>query len=105
MLAGIARTRQTTVRTATTLTIGQLGEVRGRSTTTSDGAGIAGVTLVLQRRAVGASTFRATDITAVTRPLGRFDVSFVPRAGVEYRVALLGQPGLGGSAARLPAAS
>lgn len=96
---------QTTVRAATTLTIGQPGEVRGRSTTTSNGLGIGGATVVLQRRAVGASTFRSTDITAVTRPLGRFDLSFVPRAGVEYRVALVGQPGLGGSAALLTPAS
>jgi hypothetical protein len=92
---------QTSVRASTSVTVGLASDVHGRSITTSDGSGVGGVTLVLQRRAAGASAFRTTDITTVTRPLGRFDLSFVPRPGVEYRVALVGQPGLGGSAAPL----
>ncbi|MEO8106111.1 MAG: fibronectin type III domain-containing protein [Actinomycetes bacterium] len=89
---------QTWVRAATSITPRTISEVRGRSISPSDAVGIGGVTVTLQRRAVGGAKFRSTDVTAVTRPLGRFTLSFVPRRGVDYRVALVGQVGLGGSA-------
>ena len=67
---------RTTVRASTALSVGQSSEVRGRSVTETHGTGLGGITLVLQRRSPGALFFRATDMTTVTGPEGRFRIEF-----------------------------
>ena len=84
---------------------GQAVTVRGRTLTTFADRGLVGRTVVLQRKRADARGFRTLDPSAVTTAHGRFAISYLPRAGISYRVALLGESGLGGSAAPLLVAS
>jgi hypothetical protein len=70
--------------------------IQGRAIATFDGTGIAGTTLTLQRRR--ASGFRSVGVEAFTGSRGRFTMEFIPRRNADYRLALVHQAGLGGSA-------
>ena len=81
------------------LTSDQSVTVTGAVTKTRFGRPAAGVTVTVQRRpTVGGAAFDPIRVQAVTDRHGQYVVTFVPRAGYDYRVALTKQPGLAGSA-------
>ena len=70
--------------------------------TTFDDAPTAGTTVIIQRKLSNGSVYRSLGVSDVTGARGRFSIKFTPRRGVSYRVALVGQVGLGASIAELP---
>jgi hypothetical protein len=82
---------------------GQTFAVNGRALTTFDDAPIAGTTVIVQRKLRTGSTYRSLGVSDVTGRRGWFSIEFTPRRGVSYRVALVGQEGLGASLAAIPA--
>lgn len=91
-----------TLRGPEPMVAGKRYAVTGRVRTTFDGVGVGGATVLVQRQRADGDGFRSIGVEALTRPRGWFDLAFVPKAGVVYRVALVGSQGLGGSAVRLP---
>jgi hypothetical protein len=92
-----------TLRNPGPVVAGRRYAVSGRARTTFDGVGVGGVTVLVQRQRADGQGFRSIGVDSLTRPRGWFDLAFVPRSGVAYRVALVGSQGLGGSVAALPA--